>query len=104
MVTIPLSVALAVVIVAELALAGDALCVAVSAKRALKLYAVFGVSPLKVVEVCHAPEGAMRYSQPVMVASVMLVAVGVPNTVGAAGAAGVALITTVVAGEVIPPV
>ena len=65
--------------------AGEGICVGVSSMRASKLYAVFGVNPLNVTDVCHAPP-FIRYSQPVIVLSVMLVVV-LLNIVGAGGAA-----------------
>ena len=67
----------------------------------MKLYDVFGVKPSKVVEDCHAPL-PKRYSHPVMVLSVMLVAV-LDAIVGAEGAAWVALATVAVAGDVTLP-
>ena len=60
------------------------------------------VNPLKVADVCHAPL-SLRYWQPVMVTNVMLLVV-LEASIGAAGAACVALATADVAADVIPPV
>ena len=66
-------------------LSGDARCVGVSASRCLKLYAVLGVNPVKVVDDCQAPP-LMLYSHPVTVVSVIVVLVA-DAKVGAEGAA-----------------
>ena len=66
------------------------------------MYAVLGVNPLKVVEVCHVPAVPRRYSQPLMVLSIMLVGVA-DERVGAAGAVWFAFATATVASEVTLP-
>ena len=100
MLTVPLRVALSVVIVAG-GLTGEVKCVAVSVLYASKVYVVLGDKPLKVVVSCQLP-ASLRYSQPAIAVSVMLSAVLVSN-VGAAGVVWVALVMATVGLEVISP-
>jgi len=101
MVTIPLKVALSVVIDVAV-LAGDAKWVSVAALRAMNEYGVFGVKPLNNVDDCQFVPLSLLYSQPVITSSVMLVAVRLA-IVGAAGAACDALITVAVGADDTPP-
>ena len=83
-----------VYITALAGLSGEALCVAVSLRRARNVYPVFEERPVNIGESCHVPMLNL-YSAPEMVFSVMLLDVTFA-AVGAAGAAGVDLFTVMV--------
>ena len=99
--TVPLKTARSVVNEAD-ELAGEALCVAVSALRWVNVYDVFGVNPVNSGDGCHDTPPSLLYWQPVTVVSVMLEAV-LLNIAGAAGAVWVAFSTGGVPGEVTLP-
>ena len=99
--TVPLKFARSVENAAD-GLFGEAKCVAVSARRWMNVYDVFGVNPSNTGDDCHDVPAFRLYSQPETLVSVILV--GAPlDLVGAEGAVWLAFATAAVLEDVTLP-